>query len=221
MCWIYPSKNYFWYVIKVIINFRGDFADVCVFILCGLQAHIGLLLPPALSALVDKQSHSALKIEVLSFLRIALQPSNKEAFAPRLPALVDSLVHSLNDRYYKVVSEALCLCETIATMMQPTPGDAATLELAKKLFDAVLKRLSANDQDQDVKEHSIRCIATMVTHFSGVLTAQSRSVLTILTERLNNDSTRLAAVRAFESVARAPHPVDMNHVCAPKPVDVF
>lgn len=75
----------------------------------------------------------------------------------------------------QVVAQALRVCEQFAHIIRPNPPEAIPSNLTpvvSPLFDAVNKRLSAQDQDQEVKECAILCMARIVANLGDVLSKQ-------------------------------------------------
>lgn len=67
--------------------------------------------------------------------------------------LVPGVLACLGERYYKVAAEALRVVERLVGVMRPEPPAPMASSLAphlRPLFDAVMKRFQAQDQDQEV-----------------------------------------------------------------------
>jgi len=84
---------------------------------------------------------------------------------------------------------------------------------ANQAIQAVLPRLRANDIDQEIKVAAIDCAGTVLAHFGGDLEASpTKDILSLLAERMRNESTRLPALRAVEACARSPAQGTLLHV---------
>ncbi|GBF96436.1 hypothetical protein Rsub_09235 [Raphidocelis subcapitata] len=187
-----------------------------------VAAGLGAIVPGVLSALSDRASSAAaLKIEALAFLQPLLAGGDPETLAPHLAAIGGGLFEAAGERYYKaspllggfvVSAEALRCCEALVRCLRPAPpappGPGAAA-LAGPLFDAASARLAAQDQDQEVKEAAIGCVAAAVAALGDQPAAEGRveGVLATLLERLRNETTRLPAVRAAAAVAASPLPL--------------
>jgi hypothetical protein len=106
--------------------------------------------------LSDSSSPNVLKIEVLRFVSLAFSEGAAPELMQHLSDLAPCLKRSLQDRYYKVVAEAVGLVERSAVAGASLAGTEHG-PLFRDLFVAVLELLKAKDVDQEVKECSIRC----------------------------------------------------------------
>lgn len=167
----------------------------------------------AQSTLEDSTSPNALKIEVLRFLRLAFCAKAAVDLLPSLPPLVPVLKRSLEDRYYKVVSEAVAVVENAAVMA--AAGGGGDTAVMRDLLQAVLGLLRAKDVDQEVKECSIRCVATMLSLLPGPLGADTDAAMPLLCDKLQSDGTRYVAVVACGTVAGAAPPLPLGRYVLP------
>jgi len=181
------------------------------------EAHIPDLMPGILSSLQDKGNNSGLKIEGLMFLNAAMARSSAQTFRPHIPVLAPPVLSAVNERYYKVTSEALRVCEEMARVIYPgeEPLSPELQGITSSLYEAVLVRLTAQDQDQEVKERAISCMAVTVALLGNYLNAQQEQVLNVLLERLRNEITRLTAVKAFSTITSSPLRLDLSPVLSP------
>ena len=93
---------------------------------------------------------------MLRFLAGAMGPTGAAELTPLLGGLAPGLEASLANKYFKVVAEAMRVVEGAAGMVAAAEGDAGA-DVVAGLLPAVLGRLKGGDQDQEVKEHAIRC----------------------------------------------------------------
>ncbi len=93
----------------------------------------------------------------------------------------------------------------------PTPPPH-TQALVHSLIACLLPRVSAPDVDQEVKEAAIACAAAVVASASDIAPKETQQLLVILSERLKNETTRVAAVRAFSVVGVSPLRPDLGGV---------
>ena len=115
--------------------------------------------------LSDSSSPNPLKIEVLRFASLAFTESSAPELLPHLADLVPCLKRNLQDRYYKVVSEAVGVVERASAAAAASDGAGAHSALFTELFVAVLELLKAKDVDQEVKECSIKCVSFLFFFF--------------------------------------------------------
>lgn len=123
----------------------------------------------------EKASSADLKIEVLTFLQLAMANNPPETFQPYLLDLSEAVFMAVRERYYKVTAKALRVCEEMVRTLRPEPGCEIPSELqplVQGLFNCTMARLGAQDQDQEVKECAIRCIATEVSVLGDTMPAK-------------------------------------------------
>uniref|UniRef100_A0A383V8K4 TATA-binding protein interacting (TIP20) domain-containing protein n=1 Tax=Tetradesmus obliquus TaxID=3088 RepID=A0A383V8K4_TETOB len=169
--------------------------------------HVGMLVPGILLACKDKSaSSSSLKIEALTFLRAAMESNAPPVFQQHVAQLSSGVFAAVGERYYKVAAEALRVCEQMVSVIRPNPPAPTAPELAPVvagMFSCINGRLAAQDQDQEVKECAILCMAHLVATCGDLLSAEVPGVLKLLLERLRNEITRLPAVKGFAILAHS------------------
>lgn len=185
----------------------------------AVGSHVAELLPGIQAALQDSSSTgSNSKVQALQFLNAAMASNNPAAFQPSAERLSKLVYAAVGERYYKVAAEALRVCEQLVRVIRPdvaAPVPDAMQGLVRPLYDVVMARLSAQDQDQEVKECAISCMAAAVATLGDALGADVAQVLRVLLDRLKNEVTRLAAVKALATIARSPLNIDLSSVLAP------
>ncbi|GFR41083.1 hypothetical protein Agub_g1723, partial [Astrephomene gubernaculifera] len=172
-----------------------------------VAGQVGALVPGVLAALQDKSGNTGLKIEALSFLRLTLAATPPALLQPHTRLLLPPVCACVNERYYKVAAEALRVCEALVGVLRPDPAAPVPPQqqpLVGPLYAAVMGRLSATDQDQEVKEAAISAMAAAAARLGDVLQKELPGVLRVLLERLRNEITRLTAVKALTTLASSP-----------------
>ncbi|KAJ5672000.1 Armadillo-like helical [Penicillium longicatenatum] len=154
-------------------------------------------------------SAGTLQIETLGLVSAIAETHLSDSLLPFLIALVPGVVGAVNERNYKVSSEALGAVEQIAKALTPprvsenSPDVAMQLE---KLYDVVLARITDTSADLEVRQRAIHVFGVILARTSGergteYLSTDRRSKgLDILVDRVKNETTRLAAVRAIDDV---------------------
>ncbi|BDA42511.1 Cullin-associated NEDD8-dissociated protein 1 [Coccomyxa sp. Obi] len=178
-----------------------------------MSNHLDQLLPGLTAALNDQSSNSSqLRIQALQFLAVALERSDPAAWQPHVAALAKSISTAVAERYSKVSAEGLRVCEALVHVARP---NASSISILGSLLTVVKERLSAQDQDQEVKECAISCTATMIATLGDHLKADIAGLLQILLDRLRNETTRVTAVKAFTKIAESPLALDLSPVLEP------
>ncbi|KAJ5940366.1 hypothetical protein N7516_000534 [Penicillium verrucosum] len=150
-----------------------------------------------------------LQIETLGLIAVIAETHLSDALLPFLIALVPGVVGAVNDRNYKVSSEALGAVEQIVKAITPprvsaNPSDV-TLQL-QKLYDVVHSRITDTSADLEVRQRAIHVFGVILARTSGergvaFLSSDKRSNgLAVLVDRVQNETTRLSAVRAVDDV---------------------
>jgi cullin-associated NEDD8-dissociated protein 1 len=154
---------------------------------------------------------STLRITALGVISDIAKTHSSTILQPYLTKIVDGVTSAANNRYYKISSEAIrTVEELVKTITPPRSRNAASKYKAEldKLYTVILDRSSAQDADAEVRQRAIHALGVLVSRTStsegsSLLSEDKvKAALEILQERLKNETTRLAAVRAIENVAR-------------------
>lgn len=155
-------------------------------------------------------SAGTLQIETLSLIAAVAETHTSDALLPFLIALIPGVIGAVNDRNYKVSSEALGAVEQIVKALTPPRVSASSQDLAsqlEKLYDVVHSRITDTSADLEVRQRAIHVFGVLLARTSGekgsaFISLDRRSKgLAVLVDRLKNETTRLAAVRAVDDVA--------------------
>eukprot|EP00879_Flechtneria_rotunda_P007662 GHRR01008035.1.p1 GENE.GHRR01008035.1~~GHRR01008035.1.p1 ORF type:complete len:648 (+),score=253.35 GHRR01008035.1:1250-3193(+) len=185
----------------------------------SVAEHVGMLVPGILLACKDKSaSSSSLKIEALTFLRSAMESNSPAVFQLHVQQLSTGVFAAVGERYYKVAAEALRVCEQMVSVVRsdlsaPVPDNLT--QLVQDMFRCINSRLAAQDQDQEVKECAILCMAHLVATCGDLLSAEVPGVLKLLLDRLRNEITRLPAVKALAILAHSQLQLGMEAALEP------
>lgn len=188
----------------------------------GLADHLQQIEGPVVDALKTSSSSSSaaatgtavsagtLQIETLNLIAAIAETHTSDSLLCFLLALIPGVIAAVEDRNYKVSSEALGTVEQIIKALTPprvpanAKGVAGQLE---KLYDVVLSRITNTSADLEVRQRAIHVFGVLLARTAGEKGARFLSVdrrshgLSILVDRLKNETTRLSAVRAVDDVA--------------------
>ncbi|WZH46019.1 armadillo-type protein [Fusarium acuminatum] len=140
---------------------------------------------------------STLRITALGVVSDIAKTHSSTILQPYLTKIVDGVASAANNRFYKISSEAIRTVEELAEL--------------EKLYTVILDRSSAQDADAEVRQRAIHALGVLISRTStsdgpSLLfddkTRPLKAALDVLQDRLKNETTRLAAVRAVENVAR-------------------
>jgi cullin-associated NEDD8-dissociated protein 1 len=136
-------------------------------------------------------------------------------FHPHIRALSGPVLAAVGERYYKVTAEALRVCGELVKAIRPNfdmPPVFNFIPFVQPIYNAIFKRLTAQDQDQEVKECAISCMGLVISILGDQLKKELGMCLPLLMERLRNEITRLTAVKAFATIAESPLKIDLSSV---------
>ncbi|KAA3478064.1 cullin-associated NEDD8-dissociated protein 1-like [Gossypium australe] len=179
-----------------------------------LADHIGTLIPGIEKALNDKSSSSNLKIEALIFTRLVLASHSPSVFHPYIKDLSSPVLSAVGERYYKVTAEALRVCGELVRVVRPNlEGFGFDFKpYVHPIYNAIMSRLTNQDQDQEVKECAITCMGLVISTFGDNLGTELHACLPVLVDRMGNEITRLTTVKAFAVIAASPLRIDLSCV---------
>jgi len=153
---------------------------------------------------------TTLRVAVLNFISDIAKTHSSSLFQPYLPKIVAGVVLAVGDRFYKISSEALRTAEELVKAITP-PRARLTSQKFKgelqSLYETIYGRAAATDADAEVRQKAIQALGTLLSRTSSpdgqaLLAADKRQAgLELLLDRLRNETTRLQAVRAIDSVA--------------------
>ncbi|KAM5444253.1 hypothetical protein MferCBS31731_000770 [Microsporum ferrugineum] len=171
------------------------------------------------SAGSNSVSAGNLQVEALGLIAAISETHPSGSLSPFLIALIPGVVASVNDRDFKVSSEALGAIEQIVVALTPPRVSADDRDLGlqlEKLYDIVVEKITDNSIDLGVRQRGIHVLGVMLSRTSGlegrrfISLPQRQKALSVLIERLKNETTRVAAARAIDDVALlARHSDDM------------
>jgi cullin-associated NEDD8-dissociated protein 1 len=151
-----------------------------------------------------------LRIAALRLTSDIAKNHSSAVLQPYLPKIVAGVVSVVHDRFYKISGAAIQTSEEVVKAITP-PRSRLTAQKFKgellKLYDVIVDRTTANDADTNVREKAIHALGTLISRTSGtegsnLLPEDKRAAaLGYLLDRLKNETTRLAAVRAVDTVA--------------------
>lgn len=153
---------------------------------------------------------NTLRIAALRLIGDIFKTHPSSVLQPFLPKIVPGVVSAVNDKYYKISGEAIGTVEQLLKALTPPRSklmDQNHQADLQKLYQVVVNRVSATDADLEVRQRAIHALGILLARTASpegtsLLPAADRTTaLNILSDRLKNETTRLAAVRAIDTVA--------------------
>uniref|UniRef100_A0A7S1PFX6 TATA-binding protein interacting (TIP20) domain-containing protein n=1 Tax=Percolomonas cosmopolitus TaxID=63605 RepID=A0A7S1PFX6_9EUKA len=142
-----------------------------------------------------------LKLEVLTFLRTLLTHEKPEAFTLILEDLTKTVYTRVDDKYYKIIAEALRVCQVLVHVLDAHRSSSFFKAQADALFKNISAKLQVQDIDQDVKEASIAAMGDFISVLGQDTSGDTAQTLSTLLDRLRNEITRLGTCRALNEIA--------------------
>ncbi|KAI1951384.1 hypothetical protein LOZ12_002517 [Ophidiomyces ophidiicola] len=151
-----------------------------------------------------------LQIDTLNLIATIAETHASNGLLPFLIALVPGVIMAVEEKNYKVASESLGAIEEIIKAMTPprvSPDDQDLGPQLDKLYDVVINRIMDNSADLEVRQRALHVIGVLLARTSGPLgtkflsSLQRAKGLSIIADRLKNETTRVAAARAISNVA--------------------
>jgi cullin-associated NEDD8-dissociated protein 1 len=183
----------------------------------GLQDYLDQILTPVVDAAKASGSTSAsgassaaahsLRVQALQLIGAIADTHSSECIQPYLAKVIPALISGARDKYSKLSIEALTATEKVIMALTPprsTESGSQNQQLLEQLFDALVNRIAANDADLEVRQRAIHVLGLLLGRSSGtqgLISPTKRTAgLDLLGERLRNELTRLASVRAIETI---------------------
>ncbi|ORZ05672.1 armadillo-type protein [Lobosporangium transversale] len=161
-------------------------------------------------------TNSNLKIEALGFLRSLFRTHSSDVFQKHLGQLCPPVIAAIQDKFYKISSEALVCCIELIKVVRHMgfDGDAQRYSYTDldpearpyvlQIYNVILQRVSTADADQEVKERSILCLGVLLSRVGDELKQELTTCLPLLLEKLQNELTRLMAVKTLTQIVESP-----------------
>ncbi|KAK6214542.1 Ras GTPase tem1 [Pestalotiopsis sp. IQ-011] len=153
---------------------------------------------------------TTLRVAVLQLISDISRTHSSNLLQPYLSKITASVVTAVQDRFYKISSEAIGTAEELCKAITP-PRALRTSQKYKpelvKMYDIIMDRAASNEADTEVRQKAIQALGTLLSRTSAgegasLLPAEKRQAgLDLLLDRLRNETTRLYAVRAIDKIA--------------------
>eukprot|EP01134_Creolimax_fragrantissima_P003789 CFRG3789T1 len=200
-----------------------------------LDAYLDVLVPVINEGLESVRGHSGLqtnasgggsdvtsglKIDVLEFMYCLLTTEAPEVIQPYAALLVAPVCVCISDDFYKTVAMATRVATVLIRCLRPIDKDYPSGSNAfdftpyvDPLFQAIGARFEAVDVDQEVKERSSVCIATLISHMGDALGKEKiANTLPTFLARLQNETVRVITVKALTMIASSPLHIDISDI---------
>ena len=179
----------------------------------GLTDSADLVIAPVVEVLntaVSSGSNvsiNAVRIEALALLRAIAETHSTKVIQPHLDSIIPAIITTAKDRFAKVSGEAFATIEVyIKALTPPRSTSSNNREVLTKLFRVIIDRISAPETDTEVRQKAVQALGLLIGRTSGSATALLATSdrfagQQLILERMKNELTRLACVRAIDIIA--------------------
>jgi cullin-associated NEDD8-dissociated protein 1 len=182
----------------------------------GLDGYLNQIADPVVDAAKSTAGGStssasatanSLRVEALQLIGAIADTHPSASIQPYLAKIVPALLLGVQDKYSKLSIEALAATEQVVKALTPprsASSESNNQQHLEQLYEALVNRIAANDADLDVRQNAIHVLGLFLGRSSGtedLVSPQKRTAgLELLFDRLKNELTRLASVRAIDTI---------------------
>ena len=175
--------------------------------------HIQSFLVGNAQELHREASSKTLRLDALSLVHAMLTCRNHNPVHIRKglwQSLLPQLCQTVQEQWYKVIAEALRALAAVPRffVVGYEPGDDEAAKAAERdgvanqLYTAMEPLLAAHDVDQEIKECALTACAALLSELhSSLKPEETTRLLTLLLERLKNETTRIVAIKTLSTIA--------------------
>jgi cullin-associated NEDD8-dissociated protein 1 len=184
----------------------------------GLSQRIDQVIDPILEAMKSTSAASggssvtnnALRIESLRLLRTIADTHSSKVIEPYLAKIMPALTAESKEKFSKVSSETFDTIQVYIKALTPPRSAGIKQQNAtylQQIHSTVIQCISAVDTDTEVRQKAVQSLGLLIGRTSGpqgsaLLDQQSRLAgIQLISDRLRNELTRLASVKAIETIA--------------------
>lgn len=155
----------------------------------------------------------ALRLDALSLVYALLESHTHDPVHIRTSLrkwMLPELCQAVQEQWYKVIAEALRALSEVPRFFvlgykeseDPVNKETERKEVATQLYEAIEPLLAAHDVDQEIKECALKACASLLSSLHSSLTLEQKTrLLSLLLDRLTNETTRISAIKTMASVA--------------------
>ena len=174
------------------------------------------LIDTVLKCLSEK--NQTLKLDALSFLRLVFEYHSPSSLLEIVPKVLPATLDASKEDWYKVIAESLRVIGSIIGVIRPQIlGDTMdTFDFqayVNPIYLSILPRLMVFDIDQEIKDCAIYAAGRLLVFLGDYVKPNDLlEVLSILRKRLENEVTRMPALKALSAIATSPLHLDLSSI---------
>ena len=156
---------------------------------------------------------ASLRIEALRLISAICDTHSIKVLSHHIKMILPGLLSAAKDRFFKVSGEAIRVIESVVRLLTPPRSSGLEGQFKSQLsdlFDAVMDRASAADVDTEARQMAIHAIGITLARTSErggselLSRAKRFKALSILSDRLKNETTRVESIQAIDTFALSP-----------------
>lgn len=149
---------------------------------------------------------ATLRVAALNLLCTLCETHPSSVLAPMMSKLVPAVIVAANDRYTKIAAAGISTIEELVKLLTPPRAkDASSNAELMKLFKLLLDRINSTDVDSEIRTKAIHALGILLArtavYWQLISDSDRNTALQLLLTRMKNETSRLAAVRAVDTVA--------------------
>lgn len=213
------TKSAVYVMLRVLVDFLQG----------GLDDHLSNLVKDIVLC-VETEKNQTVKLDALQCIRQFLVNHRKHVTQKYMAAILPVVIKASKEEWYKIISESLKLLGIIIRIVRNR--DPSRMEVVAKeefnitpyisaIYEAILPRLEALDIDHEIKEGAIKSASLMISELGDLLSLEQFDTLaTLIHKRLDNEVTRLSALKAISTVAATNLNVNISKLIAATASDI-
>lgn len=145
---------------------------------------------------------TGMRTETLLCLQIVVRVGGAGPIVEYIQSLIPCVLAAADDRYYKVTAECMRFCAAVVSASGSSPECQLKLSsLIPAMYETALQRVTAQDQDSEVKEAALLFLVSSVKNsFDEIKAQRAKLLIKVLISRLKNPGTQISSVRHFRSI---------------------
>ncbi|KAK9456002.1 armadillo-type protein [Dipodascopsis uninucleata] len=142
-----------------------------------------------------------LRTDIVKLIRALVTHHSREELNDYIPTLSNILLSSIDDKFYKISSEALLVTYDFILMLTSPAYEPSVSTYIRSLHSAIVSKVTASDADLDVRERAITCLGLMLIRaINAFSSAEVTADTNLILDRLRNETTRLASIRCINDI---------------------
>uniref|UniRef100_A0AC34QER3 TATA-binding protein interacting (TIP20) domain-containing protein n=1 Tax=Panagrolaimus sp. JU765 TaxID=591449 RepID=A0AC34QER3_9BILA len=165
----------------------------------SLGSHLPVLARGIKISLMDRDG--SFKTFTLRFLSLFFATHRYEDYCQNIPLIIDDILKLASDSFSKVASEAIEAVNFFIRSM--TAASNIEMQIVERIYILLVEKLKVADMDQEVKDKTIVGMGFFIFGFGDKVGSSLDSTLSLLSERVGNEISRQASLKAMTIIARS------------------